>query len=172
MRPHHSIPPRLKFMQSTRCILIFLCITIYCRSDSIQTVNYDGEDFHLVLSNSNKLLHPFAISVFENWVYWSDWRGNSINRVSYPPSVTCYCLRYYIGVSQRILTMFGGVMGLRYEHYITTLLTIFFGSCATLLSTLTEWHNSLKHRVLWLHPHWLKKLCYLGVVLNSEIWCL
>lgn len=54
----------------------------FCRSDSIQTVNYDGEDFHLVLSNNEFLMHPFAISVFENWVYWSDWRKNSINRVS------------------------------------------------------------------------------------------
>ena len=54
----------------------------YLRSDTIQTVNYDGLDFHYTFRVSTSLLqHPFAISVFGNWVYWSDWRTNSINRV-------------------------------------------------------------------------------------------
>lgn len=53
-----------------------------CRSHSIQSVNYDGQDFRLILYNNHLLQHPFSISVFENWVYWSDWKTNSINRVS------------------------------------------------------------------------------------------
>ncbi|XP_067929915.1 prolow-density lipoprotein receptor-related protein 1-like [Watersipora subatra] len=52
------------------------------KSDSIQTVDYNGEHFHLVLEKNDLLMHPFAISVFENWVYWSDWRRNSINRAN------------------------------------------------------------------------------------------
>ena len=67
------------YRYSLDCIQILLYFN--CRSDSIQTVDYDGDNFHLVLADNQFLRHPFAITVFENWVYWSDWRTNSINRV-------------------------------------------------------------------------------------------
>ncbi|XP_003371813.1 putative Low-density lipoprotein receptor domain class A [Trichinella spiralis] len=52
------------------------------KSDSIHTVNYDGQDHHLVLSNHDFMSHPFAITVFEDFVYWTDWRVNSVVRAN------------------------------------------------------------------------------------------
>ncbi|XP_056636916.1 low-density lipoprotein receptor-related protein 1 isoform X1 [Diorhabda sublineata] len=55
---------------------------IDARSDSIHTSNYDGGDLHEVMRNHEMLSHPFAITVFENYVYWTDWRTNSVVRAN------------------------------------------------------------------------------------------
>ncbi|XP_026680974.1 low-density lipoprotein receptor-related protein 1B-like [Diaphorina citri] len=55
---------------------------IDAKSDSIHTVTYDGKDHHVVLSNHDSLTHPFAIALFENHVYWTDWRTNSVIRAN------------------------------------------------------------------------------------------
>ncbi|KAK9892226.1 hypothetical protein WA026_019028 [Henosepilachna vigintioctopunctata] len=52
------------------------------KSDSIHTTDYDGRNHHEVLKNHEMLAHPFAISLFENYVYWTDWRTNSIVRAN------------------------------------------------------------------------------------------
>uniref|UniRef100_A0AAR5Q063 EGF-like domain-containing protein n=1 Tax=Dendroctonus ponderosae TaxID=77166 RepID=A0AAR5Q063_DENPD len=52
------------------------------RSDSIHTCDYNGNDHHEVISNQEFLSHPFAISLFENYVYWTDWRTNSVMRAN------------------------------------------------------------------------------------------
>lgn len=65
------------------------CIWYY-RSDSIHTSTYSGTDVRDVLHGHEFLSHPFAISVFGNFVYWSDWRTNSLVRVSWISSLfTC-----------------------------------------------------------------------------------
>ena len=51
---------------------------IDARSDSIHSTKYDGSDHHEILRSGQFLSHPFAISVFGNYVYWTDWRTNSI----------------------------------------------------------------------------------------------
>lgn len=51
-------------------------------SDSIHTTNYDGGDHHLVLRDHETLSHPFSISVFENHVYWTEWRTSSVMRAN------------------------------------------------------------------------------------------
>lgn len=55
---------------------------IDARSDSIHTVDYDGGDHHMVIKDHETLSHPFSISVFENHVYWTDWRTNSVIRAN------------------------------------------------------------------------------------------
>lgn len=55
---------------------------IDARSDSIHTVDYNGGDHHLVLRDQETLSHPFSISVFENYVYWTDWRTNAVIRAN------------------------------------------------------------------------------------------
>ncbi|CAH1165542.1 unnamed protein product [Phyllotreta striolata] len=55
---------------------------IDARSDSIHTSNYDGGDRREVMRNHEMLSHPFAITVFENFVYWTDWRTNSVVRAN------------------------------------------------------------------------------------------
>ncbi|XP_071495091.1 low-density lipoprotein receptor-related protein 1-like [Diadema antillarum] len=51
---------------------------IDARSDGIQAANYDGSNLFTVLRGHNTLFHPFAISVFEGSVFWTDWRTNSV----------------------------------------------------------------------------------------------
>ena len=53
---------------------------IDARSDSIHTANYDGSDPREILRGHEHLSHPFAISLFESHVYWTDWRSNAVLR--------------------------------------------------------------------------------------------
>lgn len=55
---------------------------IDARSDLIHTTDYDGNDRHEVMRNHEMLSHPFAITLFENYVYWTDWRTNSVVRAN------------------------------------------------------------------------------------------
>ncbi|KAK9679907.1 Low-density lipoprotein receptor repeat class B [Popillia japonica] len=55
---------------------------IDARSDSIHTTDYDGLDHHVVMKDHDLLSHPFAITLFENYVYWTDWRTNSVVRAN------------------------------------------------------------------------------------------
>ncbi|XP_055918086.1 low-density lipoprotein receptor-related protein 1 isoform X3 [Eupeodes corollae] len=52
------------------------------KADAIYTTKYDGSDHHLVVRDKEILSHPFAISVFENYVYWTDWRTTSVIRAN------------------------------------------------------------------------------------------
>uniref|UniRef100_A0A182SIS6 EGF-like domain-containing protein n=1 Tax=Anopheles maculatus TaxID=74869 RepID=A0A182SIS6_9DIPT len=55
---------------------------IDARSDSIHTITYDGQDHHLVIKDQGVLAHPFSITVFDNYVYWTDWRTYSVIRAN------------------------------------------------------------------------------------------
>ena len=66
-------------------VLDYVAHRIYwidARSDSISTVTYDGKDYYEVLRGHELLTHPFAISLYENHVYWTDWRTNSVIRAN------------------------------------------------------------------------------------------
>ncbi|GLH07806.1 LOW QUALITY PROTEIN: Putative vitellogenin receptor, partial [Gryllus bimaculatus] len=53
---------------------------IDAKSDSIHTTTYDGDDHHEVMREHETLTHPFAIALFGNYVYWTDWRTNAVIR--------------------------------------------------------------------------------------------
>ncbi|CAL4156177.1 unnamed protein product, partial [Meganyctiphanes norvegica] len=55
---------------------------IDAKSDSIHTVLYDGSDHREILRVHQLLSHPFAISLFGNYVYWTDWRTNAVIRAN------------------------------------------------------------------------------------------
>ncbi|XP_058055099.1 prolow-density lipoprotein receptor-related protein 1 [Anopheles bellator] len=55
---------------------------IDARSDSIHTITYDGKDHRLVIKDPGVLAHPFSITVFDNYVYWTDWRTYSVIRAN------------------------------------------------------------------------------------------
>lgn len=55
---------------------------IDARSDSIHTARYDGSDPREILRGHETLSHPFAIALFDNHVYWTDWRTNSVVRAN------------------------------------------------------------------------------------------
>ena len=46
----------------------------------MQTTLYDGSDHRVVLKDHEYLEHPFAVSIFGNDVYWTDWKTNSVIR--------------------------------------------------------------------------------------------
>ena len=48
--------------------------------DTIESMNINGNDRQLILSNDNHLLHPFGVAVHAGFVFWSDWRNRSIFR--------------------------------------------------------------------------------------------
>lgn len=65
--------------------LDFILERIYwidAKTDTLSTVKYNGEDFRNILVGNNYLTHPFAMSLYENYVYWSDWRTNSLVRAN------------------------------------------------------------------------------------------
>lgn len=39
----------------------------------ISSCNFDGSDRRLVLYSPEYLRHPFSITTFEDWIYWTDW---------------------------------------------------------------------------------------------------
>ena len=44
--------------------------------DRIESANLDGSQRRVVLSGG--ISHPFAITVFEDFMYWTDWRDRAI----------------------------------------------------------------------------------------------
>ncbi|KAH7723788.1 low-density lipoprotein receptor-related protein 1 [Aphelenchoides avenae] len=55
---------------------------IDAKSDSIHTISYEGKDHREILRDGAHVAHPFAIAVFENHVYWTDWRNTDIYRAN------------------------------------------------------------------------------------------
>ncbi|EYB93681.1 hypothetical protein Y032_0180g824 [Ancylostoma ceylanicum] len=52
------------------------------KSDTVHTVTYDGRDHVEVLRDHVFSTHPFSVDLFENYVYWTDWRINAIVRAN------------------------------------------------------------------------------------------
>jgi len=50
----------------------------------IGSVGFDGSRPHILSQQSAFLYHPFSVSVFEDWVYWTEWgkNGSSIYRTN------------------------------------------------------------------------------------------
>ncbi|CAH0403273.1 unnamed protein product [Chilo suppressalis] len=50
------------------------------RSDAIQCATYWGADIRTVLRAHAALAHPFAVTLLDARVYWTDWRSNAVVR--------------------------------------------------------------------------------------------
>lgn len=50
------------------------------KSKEIHTVDYQGENHKRILRNPEYLYHPYAITIYENHVFWTDWRLGSVIR--------------------------------------------------------------------------------------------
>ncbi|XP_038049226.1 prolow-density lipoprotein receptor-related protein 1-like [Patiria miniata] len=51
---------------------------IDARSDSIHSILYDGTQPFTILQGHIHMYHPFAVTIFESTVYWTDWRSNGV----------------------------------------------------------------------------------------------
>ena len=52
------------------------------KSDSLHTTDYNGQDLRLIIKSHGVMGHPFSMTVFEHYVYWTDWDNNTVVRVS------------------------------------------------------------------------------------------
>ena len=48
--------------------------------DHIEFCNYDGSHRHTVLSSVPSFRHPYALTLFEDWLYWTDWSRDTVMR--------------------------------------------------------------------------------------------
>lgn len=68
----------------------------------ISSCNYDGTGRNLVLHSTDTLRHPFSITTFEDYVYWTDWdkeavfRANKFNGKDVEPVTALHMVRDYI----------------------------------------------------------------------------
>src|SRR6218665_491153 len=51
---------------------------------------YDGSELREIMHGHEFLSHPFAIGIFGNFMYWSDWRTNSLVMVGNRMRRHCY----------------------------------------------------------------------------------
>ncbi|OWF46375.1 Low-density lipoprotein receptor-related protein 8 [Mizuhopecten yessoensis] len=55
---------------------------IDAKFDAIKSVDTNGGSGYTVLHDTQSISHPFAITLFEDNLYWTDWGTNSINKVN------------------------------------------------------------------------------------------
>ncbi|XP_070504583.1 very low-density lipoprotein receptor isoform X2 [Chironomus tepperi] len=66
----------------------------------ISSCNYDGTGRNLVLHSTDTLRHPFSITTFEDYVYWTDWdkeavfRANKFNGKDVEPVTALHMLQH------------------------------------------------------------------------------
>ncbi|XP_026319596.1 low-density lipoprotein receptor-like isoform X4 [Hyposmocoma kahamanoa] len=50
--------------------------------NTISSCNYDGSARRVILYSTDVLRHPFSITTFEDWVYWTDWEKTAVYRAN------------------------------------------------------------------------------------------
>ncbi|XP_017776148.1 PREDICTED: very low-density lipoprotein receptor-like isoform X2 [Nicrophorus vespilloides] len=46
--------------------------------NDISSCDYNGHDRRVILHSTEALRHPFSISTFEDWLYWTDWDKSAV----------------------------------------------------------------------------------------------
>ncbi|CAK9302728.1 unnamed protein product [Gordionus sp. m RMFG-2023] len=46
--------------------------------DQIVSSDLEGQNRYIVLDSKQNIRHPFAITVFEDWMYWTDWENETL----------------------------------------------------------------------------------------------
>lgn len=49
--------------------------------DRIESVDYNGNDRHVVAHGMNTVPHPFGLSIFDQYLYWTDWTRLGVVRI-------------------------------------------------------------------------------------------
>ncbi len=52
------------------------------RLQTISSCNFDGTNRRVVLYSDEYLLHPFSITTFEDYLYWTDWEKHAVFRAN------------------------------------------------------------------------------------------
>jgi low density lipoprotein-related protein 2 len=53
---------------------------IYIKLFLCRFSDLDGSNRHIVLQG--KVPHPFAMTIFEDWVYWTDWNHLTVEKAN------------------------------------------------------------------------------------------
>lgn len=53
--------------------LFLILLQVDAKLNVISSCNYDGSDRRMILYSADTLRHPFSITTFEDWIYWTDW---------------------------------------------------------------------------------------------------
>ena len=114
-------------------------------------------DHRTILRDNEKIRHPFALTLFGNYVYWTDWGFNALLRVR-----NIMLLKKFPDLSSSQFLVCWNV-NVRRTIVITLLLSL-------LSSSIDKYFNLSKP--LTLFSHTLIDSCYLNVVSASELSCL
>lgn len=49
---------------------------------TLNSIDYDGNNRKVILRSDEYIKHPFALDVFEDYVYWSDWELEAVMRTN------------------------------------------------------------------------------------------
>lgn len=49
--------------------------------DRVESVDYDGNDRQIVATGMNNVPHPFGVTLFDQYLYWTDWTRLGVLRV-------------------------------------------------------------------------------------------
>jgi low density lipoprotein-related protein 2 len=49
--------------------------------DRVESVDYDGNDRQIVATGMNNVPHPFGVTLFDQYLYWTDWTRLGVMRV-------------------------------------------------------------------------------------------
>lgn len=52
------------------------------RLHTISSCSYDGSNRRVVLYSASYLQHPFSITTFEDFIYWTDWEKHAVFRAN------------------------------------------------------------------------------------------
>ncbi|XP_059478315.1 low-density lipoprotein receptor-like isoform X3 [Neocloeon triangulifer] len=68
--------------------------------NTISSCDYDGKNRRVILYSPDVLQHPFSITTFEDWVYWSDWdkqalfKANKFNGKDVTPVTATHMVQF------------------------------------------------------------------------------
>lgn len=65
---------------STECNAFLMQVD--AKLNIISSCNYDGSDRKVILYSTDYLRHPFSITTFEDYVYWTDWDRAAVFRAN------------------------------------------------------------------------------------------
>jgi len=70
--------------------------------DRLETVDFEGGHRRVIVKELVR--HPFSVEVFENWLYWSDWKSDQVvshltllksDKFTYATEFKSFILPYY-----------------------------------------------------------------------------
>lgn len=99
----------------------------------ISSCNYDGSGRRVILYSPDHLHHPFSVTTFEDWVYWTDWdkqavyKANKFNGKDVSPITATHMVSSKINIYNCMLLLLLSITRMReIIFYISLMLSKYF----------------------------------------------